>query len=150
MAKQPTWAASASDIEAVISGAHRNPFGLLGLHKSGKEWIVRAFVPGADLLEVQTLGGKALGELPRRHQAGYFEGVVKAAKQEPLRFHCRNGGGAWSVVDAYSFGPVLGPMDDYYIGEGNHLTVFILRIQKLQYADDFSFMVLHGDGQERD
>ena len=28
------------------------------------------------------------------------------------------------MSDAYSFGPVLGPMDDYYIGEGNHLRLY--------------------------
>ncbi|RYG97320.1 MAG: 1,4-alpha-glucan branching enzyme, partial [Alphaproteobacteria bacterium] len=38
--------------------------------------------------------------------------------------HARNGGGEWDVLDPYSFGPVLGPMDDYYIGEGSHLRLF--------------------------
>ena len=33
-------------------------------------------------------------------------------------------GGEWDVLDPYSFGPVLGPMDDYYIGEGSHLRLF--------------------------
>ncbi len=28
------------------------------------------------------------------------------------------------MVDPYSFGPVLGPMDDYYIREGSHLRLF--------------------------
>ena len=28
------------------------------------------------------------------------------------------------MTDAYSFGPVLGPMDDYYIREGSHLRLF--------------------------
>ncbi len=28
------------------------------------------------------------------------------------------------VYDPYSFGPVLGPMDDYYMGEGSHLRLF--------------------------
>ena len=124
MAKLPAWAASNSDIDAIVSGAHRNPFALLGLHKQGKQWIGRAFVPGADLLEVATLAGKAVGNLERRHAAGYFEGIVNVTQQQPLRHHCRNGGGAWTVTDAYSFGPVLGPMDDYYIGEGNHLRLY--------------------------
>src|SRR5690606_39747066 len=30
----------------------------------------------------------------------------------------------WWVTDPYSFGPVLGPMDDYYIAEGSHLRLF--------------------------
>src|SRR5690606_1878075 len=36
----------------------------------------------------------------------------------------RNAGGEWTVIDPYSFGPVLGPMDDYYIREGSHLRLF--------------------------
>ena len=124
MAKQPAWAATASDVDAIVTGAHRDPFSVLGLHKNAKQWIARAFVPGADLLEVRGLDGKSLGELPRVHSSGFFEGVVSATSQQPLRFHCRNGGGAWSVTDAYSFGPVLGPMDDYFIGEGNHLRLY--------------------------
>ena len=28
------------------------------------------------------------------------------------------------MTDPYSFGPVLGPMDDYYIAEGSHLRLF--------------------------
>ena len=42
----------------------------------------------------------------------------------PVRYHARNDGGEWDVLDPYSFGPVLGPMDDYYIGEGSHLRLF--------------------------
>ena len=30
----------------------------------------------------------------------------------------------WTVADAYLIGPVLGPLDDYYIGEGNHLRLY--------------------------
>ena len=33
-------------------------------------------------------------------------------------------GGEWTVEDAYLLGPVLGPLDDYYIGEGNHLRLY--------------------------
>jgi 1,4-alpha-glucan branching enzyme len=33
-------------------------------------------------------------------------------------------GGQWTVEDAYLLGPVLGPLDDYYIGEGNHLRLY--------------------------
>ena len=45
-------------------------------------------------------------------------------KRQPLKYRARNAGGEWWVTDAYSFGPVLGPMDDYYIREGSHLRLF--------------------------
>jgi 1,4-alpha-glucan branching enzyme len=118
---EPKWKAAVSDIGAVVGGQHDNPFQILGLHKSGSNFVARAFVPGAERVTVRTLAGKMLGELERRDAAGFFEGLVKTDSFQTLRLDCSNSGGRWSVVDAYTCGPVLGPMDDYYIGEGNHL-----------------------------
>jgi 1,4-alpha-glucan branching enzyme len=124
MAKQPIWKTGSAALAAIIYGSHGDPFSVLGLHQTGKQWIARAFVPGADTVHVQTLKGEALGALVKCHEDGFFEGPINAKSQQPLRFHCTNSGGTWSVTDAYSFGPVLGPMDDYYIGEGNHLRLY--------------------------
>jgi 1,4-alpha-glucan branching enzyme len=124
MAKQPAWSTGAAAMAALTQGSHGDPFSVLGLHKHGKQWIARAFVPGAEAIMVQSLQGEDLGEIPRRHDAGFFEGPVNGRDQFPIRFACSNAGGNWIVTDAYSFGPVLGPMDDYYIGEGNHLRLY--------------------------
>jgi 1,4-alpha-glucan branching enzyme len=124
MAKQPVWTTGAAAMAAIVHGSHGDPFSILGLHKAGKQWIARAFVPGADHITVETIDGKSLGKIPKRHEDGFFEGPVNAETQHPIRFACSNAGGQWTVTDAYSFGPVLGPMDDYYIGEGNHLRLY--------------------------
>ncbi len=42
----------------------------------------------------------------------------------PLRLIASNANAEWSFADPYSFGPVLGPMDDYYSAEGTHLRLF--------------------------
>jgi 1,4-alpha-glucan branching enzyme len=115
------WKISTPEIEEVIAGRHADPFKVLGLHRIGMNWIVRAFIPGAEKITVQTPKGKSLGELSRRHDAGFFEGHVRVEKQQVLQYKCSNEGGSWTVTDAYSIGPVLGPQDDYFIGEGNHL-----------------------------
>ncbi len=124
MAKQPAWKTGSAAMAAIIFGSHGDPFSVLGLHKVGKQWIARAFVPGAETVSAQTLQGTDLGALVKCHEDGFFEGAVNAPSQQPLRFACSNSGGQWTVSDAYSFGPVLGPMDDYYIGEGNHLRLY--------------------------
>jgi 1,4-alpha-glucan branching enzyme len=124
MAKQPSWKTGSAAMAAIVFGSHGNPFSVLGLHKSGKLWIARAFVPGAQSVVVQTLSGEPLGPISQTHEDGFFEGPVAAPSQQALRFICANAGGTWSITDAYSFGPVLGPMDDYYIGEGNHLRLY--------------------------
>src|SRR3546814_8730501 len=33
-------------------------------------------------------------------------------------------GGEYALIDPYSFGPVLGPMDDHYFAEGSHARLF--------------------------
>ena len=117
----PDWTLPAPEVEAIVSGRHGDPFAVLGLHPSGNDWVVRAFVPGAEELEVLDKDGKRLVWLPRRHAAGFFEGSLPVSSRQTLGYLARNAGGSWTVVDPYLMGPVLGPLDDYYIGEGNHL-----------------------------
>ena len=76
------------------------------------------------MVSVQTTDGKNLGELTRRHDAGFFEGQIKTTKAQVLQFVCSNANGTWIVTDAYSVGPVLGPQDDYFMAEGNHLRLY--------------------------
>lgn len=132
MSKEPVRRARASrpefldpaTVEAIVSGNHSDPFAVLGVHPSGSGLVARAFVDGASELEAFTLGDKPAGTLERRHDAGFFEGRLGIRKRQPIRYRARNEGGEWWVGDPYSFGPVLGPMDDYYIREGSHLRLF--------------------------
>ena len=117
----PDWTLPAPEVEAIVSGRHGDPFAVLGLHQSGNDWVARAFVPGAEELEVLDKDGRRLVWLPRRHQAGFFEGSLPVSGRQALGYLARNAGGSWTVIDPYLLGPVLGPLDDYYIGEGNHL-----------------------------
>jgi 1,4-alpha-glucan branching enzyme len=111
-------------MEAIVAGRHGDPFKLLGLHKAGGDWIARTFVPGAETIEAADLSGTPIGPLERRHGAGFFEGKVSVSGRGPLRYHARNQGGGWSLIDPYLFGPVLGPLDDYYAAEGTHLRLY--------------------------
>jgi 1,4-alpha-glucan branching enzyme len=119
-----SWQAEESDIKAIVAGRHSDPFGILGLHEVDGTWVARAFIPHAETVSARTLDNRILGDLRQRHDVGFFEGKVSAKGRMPVRYHARNGGGEWDVLDPYSFGPVLGPMDDYYIGEGSHLRLF--------------------------
>ncbi|MEO5807431.1 1,4-alpha-glucan branching protein GlgB [Devosia sp.] len=133
------WQADIREVEAIVGGQHGNPFAFLGLQNIDDQFVLRAFVPNAEMLTAFTLDGKELGHLIPRHKAGFFEGKVKIEQQQPIRYHAKNAGGEWDVYDPYSFGPVLGPMDDYYIGEGSHLRLF----DKLG-AHEMEFEGIHG------
>jgi len=114
----------AAEIGAIVGGTHGDPFAVLGVHRGGNGLIARAFIPGAQALEALTLPGKAAGKLTMVDEAGLFEGSIRIRTPQPLRYRAENGAQSWIVGDPYSFGPVLGPMDDYYIGEGSHLRLF--------------------------
>ncbi|MBK9217700.1 MAG: 1,4-alpha-glucan branching protein GlgB [Uliginosibacterium sp.] len=118
------WRAREQDVTDVVSGRHIDPFSVLGVHRSGKQWLARCFIPGADTVDALTPDGKPLGSLVRRHDAGFFEGLVPVSGQGVIRYEAGNAGGKWTVVDPYAFGPVLGPMDDYYSAEGSHLRLY--------------------------
>ncbi len=112
-----------SELEALVAGTHGDPFRRLGVHDEGGQWIARAVVPGAETVEAFDARGKPLGALS--HVAhGVFEGLVKLKKAEPVTYRATGGGAEWLVTDAYSFGPVLGPIDDYLMNEGSHKRLF--------------------------
>jgi 1,4-alpha-glucan branching enzyme len=114
---------SGAALSALLDGNHADPFSLLGVHEGPGGAFARAVLPGADLAEAFDLSGKKLGKLKRVDDRGLFEGKVKGPRQ-PLRYHCSAGSHQWQVTDPYSFGPVLGPIDDLLIAEGTHLRLF--------------------------
>ncbi|WP_374649771.1 1,4-alpha-glucan branching protein GlgB [Rhizorhabdus sp.] len=115
---------SPDEIAALVEGRHADPFAVLGVHKADRGLIARIFAPGAEKAEASDLEGRRIGSLTRLHPAGLFEGRLSIRKPRPLRYSLSAGDANWSMADPYSFGPVLGPMDDYYIAEGSHLRLF--------------------------
>ncbi|WP_298195023.1 1,4-alpha-glucan branching protein GlgB [Novosphingobium sp.] len=114
---------SPAALEALLNGTHADPFALLGIHEGPGGAFARAVLPGAETAEAHGLDGAPLGMLARIDARGLFEGVVKGPRQ-PVKYRCTSGPHEWWVTDAYSFGPVLGPLDDFLINEGTHLRLF--------------------------
>lgn len=113
-----------AEAAAIAQGKHADPFAVLGVHAFDKKIVARTFLPGAETVEAFTLDGKPLGSLAPGAADGIFEGVLSIRKPQRLRYRATASGNVWEVTDPYSFGPVMGPMDDYYIGEGTHLRLF--------------------------
>jgi 1,4-alpha-glucan branching enzyme len=113
------------EAEALVAGTHADPFAVLGLHRVGAAWVARCVVPHAERVTAFPRDGKGAGvPLVRIHDDGLFEGRLRLRSPRPLRYLAANTDGEWWVEDPYSYGPVLGPMDDYYMGEGSHLRLF--------------------------
>ncbi len=113
----------AEAITALLEGTHADPFSLLGVHQGPEGGFARAILPGADKAEAHDLAGKKLGALKRIDPRGLFEGKIKGDPQ-PVKYRCTAGEHAWWVTDPYSFGPVLGPLDDLLIAQGTHFRLF--------------------------
>ena len=116
------------EAEALVAGTHADPFAVLGVHRieGGRGGLVaRCVIPHAERVTAFPRDGKGAGvPLTRIHDGGLFEGRLKLRVPRPLRYRAANDGGEWWVEDPYSYGPVLGPIDDYYMGEGSHLRLF--------------------------
>lgn len=113
----------ASAIEALLNGTHADPFSVLGIHEGPDGAFARAVLPGAEEAVAWSLSGKQLGKLTRVDGRGLFEGKLTGPRQ-PVRYACKAGTHEWLVTDAFSFGPVLGPLDDFLIAQGTHQRLF--------------------------
>lgn len=109
-------------IAALLDGSHADPFALLGPHEGPAGTFARAILHGAEEAEAFSLKGGRLGKMTRV-DGPLFEGKLRG-KPKPVRYRCRGNGAEWWVTDPYSFGPVLGPMDDFLIAEGTHFRLF--------------------------
>jgi 1,4-alpha-glucan branching enzyme len=110
-------------IAALLEGTHADPFALLGVHDGPGGSFARAVLPGAETATAHSLAGAALGTLALVDDRGLFEGLISGTPQ-PVKYQCSGGGHDWWITDPYSFGPVLGPIDDVLIAEGTHLRLF--------------------------
>ncbi len=101
----------------LIAGDFDDPFAVLGPHGSGKDRRVAAFDPSAEGLSA-LVDGKEHPLDPVPDAPGLFSGA--APGDGPYRLIGTGLGGTWEYDDAYRFGPVLGEIDEYLLGEGTH------------------------------
>ncbi|PTE20210.1 1,4-alpha-glucan branching enzyme [Cereibacter changlensis JA139] len=105
---------------AIVEGAHGDPFSVLGLHEKGGQLTLTAFVPGADRLSV--LAGAEVEATPVPDFPGLFTAPMQ--RREPYRLRAEGHGATWEFDDAFRFGPILGEMDEYLLGEGTHKRIW--------------------------
>jgi len=118
------WRARDADIEAIHAARSGNPFAVLGPHLTSAGWAIRVFAPDARRVRALTREGAPLAELERRKD-DFFEALIPSATERPAyRVEVESPTGTSSYIDAYSFGPALGPLDDYLLREGSHRQLY--------------------------
>jgi 1,4-alpha-glucan branching enzyme len=115
-----------TQIEAIIHGNHRDPFSRLGMHKVKGGLVVRAFLPGAQKVQlVDAKTAKVIADLQSLHEDGLFAARL-AGRKEPFAYRLRvfrgnlHGNQSEEIYDPYAFAPVLGEVDRYLLSEGTH------------------------------
>ena len=110
-------------LETLLQGRHGDPFSLFGVHAGPGGTFARVWIPGAERAEAFDLNGRRLGAVTRMDGRGLFEGKLMGPPR-PVKYKAQGYGAQWWVTDPYSFGPVLGPVDDFLIAEGTHLRLY--------------------------
>jgi 1,4-alpha-glucan branching enzyme len=106
-------------LKRLAAGSNDDPFAILGPHEGrGGTCHVTVFLPGAATLEALE-GGTVTALAPLAAVPGAFRGPLTGDAGYTLRATMPDGT-SWEFEDAYRFGPVLGEMDEYLIGEGTH------------------------------
>ena len=106
-------------VHAIAQARHGDPFAVLGPHTADGRTAIRAFLPGADQVEIRARATSALlCRMARVDDAGFWSGLV--AEAVPYRFRITYGDAVVETEDPYSFAPMLGEMDIYLLAEGRH------------------------------
>ncbi|WP_022682645.1 1,4-alpha-glucan branching protein GlgB [Sphingobium bisphenolivorans] len=116
---------TSEQIARLLEGREDDPFATLGVHPANAGYSACVLLPGAARVEAYRLSGEQVGTLKPVHPGGLFSGEVEIDTRQPLRFRATYADGhEYWFVDPYSFGPVLGPLDDYFFAEGSHGRLF--------------------------
>jgi 1,4-alpha-glucan branching enzyme len=130
------------EADALADARHGDPFSVLGPRDTPAGRTIRAYLPGADGVEVLRRGDKALiGRLEQKEQ-GRFEGAV--TDRAPYFFRIAWPGAVQETEDPYSFGPLLGDLDLHLFAEGRHFemaTVFGANARTIDGVEGVVFAV---------
>ncbi|AOB31672.1 glycogen branching protein [Bordetella sp. H567] len=110
------------DIDDLLTGRHVDPFRILGAHRDGDRTVVRVFAPNARRVSLVRPGTDGATELQHLRNGFYMvqAGDLPVGQPGAYRLRVDWGGLEQETEDPYAFGPLLGDLDLYLIGEGRH------------------------------
>jgi len=107
--------------EAIAQGRHGDPFSVLGMHDVDGKLVVRVMRPGVDGVEVlDSNSGRKIAALEAVADGVFAGGIPRRKKRFAYTLRMTRGAESWVEQDAYGFGPKMGELDEYLLGEGTH------------------------------
>ena len=113
-----------AQLEAIVAGRHRDPFAILGPHRSGKSRVVRCLQPDAKTVSLINVSGAAVAAMKKIHAGGVFEGALPPRLRRYALRVTSSDGTKFDIEDPYRFPSTLGEMDLYLLGEGSDQHIF--------------------------
>jgi 1,4-alpha-glucan branching enzyme len=106
-------------IHRLLAGQHHDPFEVLGCHRAGRRWRIRALLPGSAEAGVLINGERHL--MQRMPETDFFTFSASGDQAPDYRLCWRRDGGDWQESeDPYRFAPLTGDLDLHLFGEGRH------------------------------
>ncbi|HTJ82518.1 MAG TPA: 1,4-alpha-glucan branching protein GlgB [Polyangiaceae bacterium] len=106
------------ELARVALALHPDPHSILGAHREGDGWIVRALRPGASGVRLLGPGFEPV-TMRATSVRGIFEATLTGAPGR-YRIEDTTAGVTRAAHDPYSFGPTLGDVDLHLFAEGRH------------------------------
>ena len=114
--KAPVSAIAGADLDALVGARHHDPFGVLGLHRDGKGWVLRVFRPYASEVAASTASGFV--KMDKVHPEGVFAWRGAEPPPQPVRLRVKEPGHSLETCDPYGFRPTISADELYLFNEG--------------------------------
>ena len=116
------------DLYPLLECRHSDPHRILGVRADGTGGsIARVFHPGASGVVLSFSSGEKLS-LTKVHADGLFEAEcskeIPSGPQDYILEVTRADASSLHLRDAYAFAPMLGDLDLYLLGQGEHLEAY--------------------------
>lgn len=116
----------ADEIDAVVTGAHSDPFRILGPHRIGEDLAIRVF--RTDVKEVEIVLPRKGDQrfVAERLRPGFFQACLPGMRRNvAYQLHLTGWDNSTATVhDPYAFGAIMGDVDLHLFAEGNHLQLY--------------------------
>ncbi|MEK6209041.1 MAG: 1,4-alpha-glucan branching protein GlgB [Pseudomonadota bacterium] len=109
-------ATAEADLDALAGARHHDPFGVLGLRRDGKGWMLRVFRPYASEVAVSTASGFV--KMEKVHPDGVFAWRATELPHQPVRLRVNESGHSFETFDPYGFRPIISADELYLFNEG--------------------------------
>ena len=114
------------ELRTFLSGAHADPFRLLGPHRVGKDVIIRVFRPDAREVLIKIDGDDKIIPAEKIHGDGLFQAALQNCQRDfTYKLQIKRWDDTEQITrDPYSYGVIMGEMDLYLFCEGQHWQLY--------------------------